>query len=337
MGDGGSQFLGFMLGASAVLLTQSDRAPLSPVLVLFIIGVPLLDLLAVTTQRLVTGGKPFQADQEHLHHKLLRLGFTHNQVVLVLYILQIGMVAAGYACRWSGDLLLGGLYMLLLSGVGTFYYGVYSGRLSPGLVGKWSAGVLYWRTNVHPRPWLSEICLYGLLAGIVGFFLLGVLLNVPTSAEISYLAMGLGVLVFGGLRKNVKTNILITRMGLYLGSTFILYSLERALLEAAPGLHLLFQGFIGLLIIALVLAIHLDKDKRFTPNPMDYLLLFLALVMPMLLKIQIGAVDLGAMMAKLIVLFFACEVLLQAFSTKVRQIGYFSGAVLLSLAVRGFW
>lgn len=342
MGDGGSQFLGFLLGVVSLILTLDEASPLSPMLVLFFIGVPLLDMIAVTTQRLLTGGRPFQADQEHLHHKLLTLGFSHHQVVIIIYIMQIGMVTLAYSCRWSSDFFLGGLYLLLLVAMGILYYGVYSRRWSAGIFERRSVGVLYWRTWVHVRPKLAQWSLYGLAAGMIGFSLLGVGLPSIVPEEESYLVLGFGVLVFGvlvlgGWRGNEKTIILTTRMGLYLGSIFLLYGVEHVLVGAALGLHLLFQLFIGLLTIGLLLAIHLDTNKQFTPNPMDYLLLFLALVMPLLLNVQFEGVGLGDLIAKLIVLFFVCEVLLQAFSTKVRQLGYFSGGVLLGLGTRALW
>ena len=337
MGDGGSQFLGFALGVSALLLTQTDRSPISPWLVLFMFGVPLMDLVAVTMQRLLRGGSPFKADREHMHHKLLALGFSHHQVVLILYGLQLVLVSLAYACRWSSEGFLMGLYLLLLAGLGTFYYGVASGRLRPEAFRTWSTGVLYWRTWVDSNQWLSQWCLYGLLAGMMGFFLLGILSAISIPRGISYLALGLVVLVFIGTLGNAKTMLLTTRMALYLGSTFVLYTLEHVLVEVAQPLTAVFQGFFVLLIVGLVLAIHLDKDKRFQPNPMDYLLLLLAIVIPGLLTIQLGPVDMGGMMAKLIVLFFVCEVLLQAFSARVRQLGYVSGMVLLCLAFRVFW
>jgi len=251
--------------------------------------------------------------------------------------LQIGMVLLAYTCRWGSELFLGGLYLLLLAGVGVFYYGVYSGRVSAGVVQQWAVGALYWRTWLQAKPWLAQGALYGLAMGVVGFFLLGVVLPSTLREKEAYLLVGLGILVLGGLRGNVHFIHLTTRMGLYLSSTFVLYGVEHTLVGASPGLHLLFQGFFGLLISGLLLAIHLDKAKRFTPTPMVYLLLFLALVIPFLLDSQLGNVDLGAFMAKLIVLFFVCEVLLQAFVSKGRHLGYFSGVVLLGLAARAFW
>ncbi len=337
MGDGGSQFLGFALGTAALLLTYVERSPISPLLVLFIMGVPALDLVAVMTQRLLTGRGPFQADQEHLHHKLLFLGFPHHQVVLILYMLQLGMVALAFACRWSSDFLIGGLYLLLLAMMGVFYYGVYSGKLSAGLFKSLTAETLYWRTWLQARPWLSQWSLYGLVVGLVGFFLLGLVLPSTLPDKGSYVVAWLGVIVVWGLYGDTKTSLFTTRMGLYLGSTFVLYGVEHALVGATVWLIVLFQGFFGFAFIAILLTIHLDEYRRFTPNPMDYLLLLLAVSMPFLFNAQWGGVEVGEMMAKLIVLFFACEVLLQVFSTKLRHLGYVSGVVLLSLATRPFW
>ncbi len=334
MGDGGSQFLGFALAASALLLTYVERSPYSPFLILFLVGVPLLDLAAVTTQRFLTRKRIFEADQEHLHHKLLKIGFSHHQVVLILYFLQIGIVVLAVLCRWSSDLFFVGLYLLLLAGMGTVYYGVFSERLSVGFALKWARGPLYWRNWVQARPWLSQGSLYGLAMGVAGVFMLGLILPTALPEKGSNVVVWLGVIVIWGLYGDIKTSLLTTRMGLYLGSTFVLYGIEHALVGATLLPLLLFQGFFGLVIIGLLLTIHLDKDRGFTPNPMDYLLLFLALVMPLLFTIQWEGVEIGEMMAKLIVLFFACEVLLQAFSTKVRQLGYFSGMILMSLAAR---
>lgn len=337
MGDGGSQFLGFLLGATALTLTQAEVSPLSPLLVLFFIGLPLLDLVAVMIQRLLTGRGPFQPDKEHLHHKLLRVGFTHHQTVLLLYIFQIGIIVLAYFCRWSSDLFLGGLYLLLFAGVGTLYYQVYFRRLSVDSVQKWSTGPLYWRSWLQSKRWLSEGSFYGLAVGVTGFFLLGLLLPSTLPEQGIYLLMGLSVFVLGGSFWNAQTRLLTTRMGLYLGSIFVLYGVEHALVGATLWLQLLFQGFFGLLVIGVILAIHLDPEKRFTPNPMDYLLLFLALVLPVIFNTQWGMVQVGEMLAKLIILFFVCEVLLQAFSTKLRHVSYVSGGVLLTMAVQVLW
>src|SRR5699024_3054976 len=61
-------------------------ALLSPVIVvLAALFIPLLDLVLAVVRRVAAGKSPFAPDKKHLHHRLLRLGHTQKQVVLVLY------------------------------------------------------------------------------------------------------------------------------------------------------------------------------------------------------------------------------------------------------------
>jgi len=157
---------------------------------MFIFAIPLMDLVAVTMQRLLSGGSPFKADRQHVHPKLLALGFAHQQVVVILYGLQLLLVLMAYASRWSSDGFLMGMYLLVLAGLGTFYYIVSSGRLRQDVIRGWSTGVLYWRTWVDSNQWLSQWCLYGLLVGMMGFFLLGVLSSFSALLQSEWVIFG---------------------------------------------------------------------------------------------------------------------------------------------------
>lgn len=58
MGDAGSQFLGFFMAVSAIVLTDPEQGPYTPVLGLFLLGLPLLDTAGVMIQRLKEGRSP---------------------------------------------------------------------------------------------------------------------------------------------------------------------------------------------------------------------------------------------------------------------------------------
>lgn len=105
MGDSGSMLIGLMLSAACVSAsgrinmslfgTADVFALLSPlIVVLAALSIPLLDLLMAVVRRLAAGKSPFAPDQGHLHHRLLRLGHTQKQVVLVLYA-WVAVVAIG--------------------------------------------------------------------------------------------------------------------------------------------------------------------------------------------------------------------------------------------------
>jgi UDP-GlcNAc:undecaprenyl-phosphate GlcNAc-1-phosphate transferase len=91
MGDTGSQFLGFSAIVLSVKLTQCET-PLSPLLPIIILGFPVLDTIAVMSQRYQEGRPIFRADKNHFHHKLMRLGFYHNESVIIIYMIQSGLV-----------------------------------------------------------------------------------------------------------------------------------------------------------------------------------------------------------------------------------------------------
>ncbi|TXD83386.1 undecaprenyl/decaprenyl-phosphate alpha-N-acetylglucosaminyl 1-phosphate transferase [Subsaximicrobium wynnwilliamsii] len=107
MGDTGSMIIGFLLAFFAVRFigsTQSTPASefsnSAPIMVLAILFFPLLDTFRIFMIRLVLLKKsPFSADNNHLHHRFLGLGFSHVQTTMYIVILNLMLVAFAYAMR----------------------------------------------------------------------------------------------------------------------------------------------------------------------------------------------------------------------------------------------
>lgn len=85
MGDTGSQMLGFLLATIAVAGTVKKPAVAAIVVPVLVLGVPVVDTLMAVIRRSWRRESIFRADKEHLHHRLLNLGLSQRQVVLVLY------------------------------------------------------------------------------------------------------------------------------------------------------------------------------------------------------------------------------------------------------------
>ena len=96
MGDSGALLVGLLMAASALSVTgQADVeswsggqlfAGLMPILLPFaILLLPVLDFCLAIVRRLRAGRSPFSADRKHLHHRLLDLGHSHLQAVLIFY------------------------------------------------------------------------------------------------------------------------------------------------------------------------------------------------------------------------------------------------------------
>ncbi|NQV89781.1 undecaprenyl/decaprenyl-phosphate alpha-N-acetylglucosaminyl 1-phosphate transferase [Candidatus Uhrbacteria bacterium] len=81
LGEGGSVFVGYMLGILAVISGGKLATAL------LVLGIPLLDVVWVVTRRFKDGGvtRIFKGDKKHLHHRLLKLGWGQTQIVL-LYV-----------------------------------------------------------------------------------------------------------------------------------------------------------------------------------------------------------------------------------------------------------
>ena len=95
MGDGGSMLLGLLMAASTVSVGGRTDAPFSgqsffffaPLFIpLFILGVPLFDMTFAIVRRIATRGlRVTQADKEHVHHRIMKLGHGHRRAVFILW------------------------------------------------------------------------------------------------------------------------------------------------------------------------------------------------------------------------------------------------------------
>ena len=85
LGDSGSMFLGFMLGAVSLAGIQKSTTLVAVAIPIISFGLPLLDTVLSVVRRFLSGQPLFTGDREHIHHKLLKRGFTHKQAVVMLY------------------------------------------------------------------------------------------------------------------------------------------------------------------------------------------------------------------------------------------------------------
>lgn len=88
MGDSGALFSGFILAALSVTGVLKTVA-VTILLPIMILAVPIMDISYSTFRRLFKGSSPFVADADHIHHRLLKAGFSHNRTVIIFYLLCI--------------------------------------------------------------------------------------------------------------------------------------------------------------------------------------------------------------------------------------------------------
>ena len=123
MGDSGSMLLGFLLATSMISLTgQLDPSRVNPsggvlissylplLLPIAVMALPFLDLVTAYIRRTAAGRLWYQADKQHLHHRMLELGHSHRMAVALLWlwsaVIAFGVVLIGVADAWWSALVL---------------------------------------------------------------------------------------------------------------------------------------------------------------------------------------------------------------------------------------
>lgn len=118
LGDTGSMSLGFMLSVISVHFTQKSSAVFSLVAALLILGLPIFDLGMAIVRRALAGKRIFSADQYHIHHILLRRGYSQNQSVLLLAIGAIAFEGLAFVHIYLGDRLDAVVLLAVMIGLG---------------------------------------------------------------------------------------------------------------------------------------------------------------------------------------------------------------------------
>lgn len=100
MGDAGSNLLGYLLGVTAVIGTMKTSAVLALAGPLLILAVPFLDTGFVVAKRLKYGQRPWNADDNHFHHRMARIGFSQRKTVIYLYMWTLMLAGVVVALRF---------------------------------------------------------------------------------------------------------------------------------------------------------------------------------------------------------------------------------------------
>jgi UDP-GlcNAc:undecaprenyl-phosphate/decaprenyl-phosphate GlcNAc-1-phosphate transferase len=103
LGDTGSMFLGFILATAAVHSSQKSYTVFSIVSAFIILGLPIFDLSLAVFRRFLSGQPLFSADQHHIHHMLLRRGWTQKQSVFILFSATVGLACVAFVSIYADD------------------------------------------------------------------------------------------------------------------------------------------------------------------------------------------------------------------------------------------
>lgn len=124
LGDTGSLFLGFWLACTAVRSSQISTTTVALVVPVIALGLPILDTVLAFLRRTARRRNPFQADLEHIHHKMMESGLSHPETVLVLYgfclLLGVAALVVAFKKHQYAGLILFVLTVIVLIGFRKF-------------------------------------------------------------------------------------------------------------------------------------------------------------------------------------------------------------------------
>jgi UDP-N-acetylmuramyl pentapeptide phosphotransferase/UDP-N-acetylglucosamine-1-phosphate transferase len=100
MGDSGSLIVGLIICVLAIRVIEYDVSAIpsdmkgisKPIFAMSVLSYPLLDTFRIFVYRMIKGTSPFQADSNHIHHRLLKLGLNHAKTVGVIYLFNMCLI-----------------------------------------------------------------------------------------------------------------------------------------------------------------------------------------------------------------------------------------------------
>jgi UDP-GlcNAc:undecaprenyl-phosphate GlcNAc-1-phosphate transferase len=335
MGDGGSQFLGFALGFLVVYVTQVSNTALSPALPALLLGLPVVDIIAVLIQRVSGGMNWFRATKNHIHHRLLALGFEHYESVMVIYSVQALLVVSAVLMPYESDQLILAVYLGVTAAVfGSLYY----------------AEKARWRLHVDRK----EDALSHIMAGfshnsslmvvdrgivkalLVVFMVVGAVSVTRVPKDLAVAGALLFALLLTRMLLGYRAWFLFLRLIIYVSLAFVSYLLSEYppdWLVRHPNIEHLFYGVLALLVIV---AVRYSAEEFFKASPLDFLVVLVVLGLGIMTRNEYVGVHLASLVVHLIILFYGAEVVLKHM---VSRWNMFTLSVLFALgilAARGF-
>jgi UDP-GlcNAc:undecaprenyl-phosphate GlcNAc-1-phosphate transferase len=337
MGDAGSQFLGFTLAFLAILLTQRIDTNLSPAVVLLLLGLPIVDIIAVFAIRMSSGMHWFRASRNHIHHRLLDLGFVHEESVIVIYSVQVICVTLGVLLRHESNWILLSIYLVFCVGFLVLIgWAEKSGwrRYPVALVNAAAANIQHSHLRhllvVAPRKFLS--------IGIPVYLVSTSLLIEGVPRDFAVVSALISVLIIIEVLFGRAPRSIIRRALIYITVVFVVFlgiNYPPKLADIAEPLVALFFVLVALSFAVAVKFSPRRRRVEFKTTATDYLVLSVLLGSFVASKGAIIGDSAMLLAIEIIVIFYACELLVTENRERWNWLTVASLVTVLLLAVRG--
>lgn len=310
MGDSGSQFIGFTLGVLTVCLTQEGNPGFSMALPALILGLPVIDILAVFALRIYHRMNWFRATKNHVHHRLLELGYDHYQAVVIIYSIQAFFIGSALLLRFAPDWIILSLYVSVCVALFT--------ALSVAERNGWRANkpnekseLALFIAQLSSRHVLDRWPMLFIHIGVPFYLVWSAFWVGSLPADFGWTGLIIATLLLAGLvLRDSSFSGYLTRVAVYGAAASLVYLVQQHSRNLPGGYPEAFlMGFFIALGLAIALAVRYMRDVEFNTTPTDYLLLFVIVATAVFAQEGLQIDNLGGMVAKIAVLFYGCELI----------------------------
>jgi UDP-GlcNAc:undecaprenyl-phosphate GlcNAc-1-phosphate transferase len=289
-------------------------------------------------ERISNGRSPFEADKNHFHHKLIRLGLFHTEAVVAIYMITAFLVCSAFILRFHSD------WFLLA------YYLVFSGLIIGSFLIADKVGWQMKRYSVIDKVIKGKLALlkekqilitvsFHFVEIVVPLLLIFSCLlsaNIPTYYSILALILAGLTIVTWLFIEDLLTGAL--RISYYLLVPLVLRLGEINMVSWMNSRAILLYNltFLALAFFVVMTLKFTRRKKGFKVSPMDFLILVIAIIVPNLPDPGIQSLHMGFLATKIIVLFFSFEVLVGELRGQSKRLMVATIAALSLFALRGF-
>ncbi|MCC6715230.1 MAG: hypothetical protein IT496_08355, partial [Gammaproteobacteria bacterium] len=314
----------------AIHLTQRTFTSLSPASTLLFLGLPIVDIFSVMIMRAARGESPFRAARNHIHHRLLDLGFSHYEVVIRIYALQALFVLSAVVLRHESDWAILGFYL----GAAAILFALLVRAERSG----WrrreeeAGGLRWWEGLVHSPP-VARYPYFLVAVGVPLYLAIAALATSEVPRDFGMTSAVLAVVLLAEMLYKREQVPFLMRGAVYVAVVFVSYltTAEGSLAEATA----IEVAFFAVLTVAIALTVRYNTGVRFQTTPMDYLILAGVVIVALFGQRGFEVTGLSLLMVKAVLMLYAIEIIFERTRSRWNLLNLSALLVLAVFAWRG--
>jgi UDP-GlcNAc:undecaprenyl-phosphate GlcNAc-1-phosphate transferase len=292
-----------------------------------------VDIVTVLAQRIHGGMNWFKATKNHIHHRLLDLGFPHYESVVLIYSVQALFVASGVLLRYASDALIVVVYLTYVVAVFAALLGAKRAGWRVGSQGV--SGIGRALAVVRGHHLCRRLALGTLAVGVPVFVLAEGMFVSVVPRDFGVMSLVLGAVLVVELLFRRSVNSITVRGIVYATATFVVYLSVHYGSGPFSDWSLADVLYFAGIALAVGLVLRCAREDSFRTTPMDYLMVFVLIMLGVLPHDLFGETAATEILMKGIILLYASELFLHEVKWRWNSLSLGTVAALGVLAYRG--